>query len=147
MGCEYMAESIMLDIPTDWLRLPATCHHNDSELMALANTFVETKVSDEKWIQPPMLFYLWGHSYEFERNNNWEIIEEFSEYVGNREDVWYATNGEIYEYVKAFDSLIFGAEGKLIKNPSAIDVYINYYGHLYVVPAGKTIEADPFERN
>ena len=52
-------------IPQDWLRLPATCHHNDPELMNLADRFINTKNS---W--SPMLFYLWGHSYEFEQFDN-----------------------------------------------------------------------------
>ena len=29
------------DLPTDWLRLPATCHHNNPRLMELAKKFVE----------------------------------------------------------------------------------------------------------
>ncbi|MDE7324667.1 MAG: polysaccharide deacetylase family protein, partial [Lachnospiraceae bacterium] len=47
------------DIPQDWLRMPATCHHNDPELMTLAKRFVEPF----HWTTP-QLFYLWGHSYE-----------------------------------------------------------------------------------
>ena len=53
-------------IPQDWLRMPATCHHNDPELMNLAKRFTE---AENRW--HPMLFYLWGHSYEFEAQDNW----------------------------------------------------------------------------
>ncbi|MBE6943712.1 MAG: polysaccharide deacetylase [Ruminococcaceae bacterium] len=83
------------DIPTDWLRLPATCHHNNPRLMELAELFLRP------W-DVPMLFYLWGHSYEFDENNNWSIIEKFAEYMGGREEVWYATNIEIYDYITAY---------------------------------------------
>ena len=27
----------------------------------------------------PRLLYIWGHSYEFDNDNNWNVIEEFAE--------------------------------------------------------------------
>lgn len=130
------------DIPEDWLRLPATCHHANPRLMELAHKFIEDEQARYYWSKKPRLFYLWGHSYEFNDENNWEIIEEFAEYIGNREDVWYATNGEIYRYVKAFDALQFSANGDMVYNPSAIDVYLNYHHREYVVRGGETIRID-----
>jgi hypothetical protein len=67
------------------------------------------------------------------------MMEDFCKFIGGREDIWYATNGEIYDYVKAYDSLIYSADGGLVKNPSCIDVYIQFLGKPYVVPAGKTV--------
>ena len=52
------------DIPTDWLRMPATCHHKNPRLMELARNFAENNTKLD-----PSLFYLWGHSYEFERDD------------------------------------------------------------------------------
>ena len=127
------------DIPTDWLRLPATCHHNHPDLMGLAKKFLEEN-SSYYWSKRQKLFYLWGHSYEFNNNDNWQVIEEFAAYVGGRDDVWYATNGEICDYVEAYDRLRFGANGDFVYNPSAISVYLNYYDKQYVVPAGGTIK-------
>lgn len=115
-------------IPTDWLRMPATCHHNNLHLMELAKKFVEDSRD-----RTPMLFYLWGHSYEFERDDNWEVIEEFAEYIGKREDIWYATNIEIYDYMKAFGQLIFSADGRQAWNPTAIDLYLKYNGRNYCI--------------
>ncbi len=134
------------DIPSDWLRWRPTCHHKNPRLMELTNKFFEEEPK-RFWGKKPRLFYLWGHSYEFNDDDNWYIIEEFAEFMGNREDVWYATNYEIYKYVKAFDSLKFSVDGKLIENPSNIDVYLNYFENsLYskeiVVPAGKTIRVE-----
>ena len=44
-----------------------------------------------------MLFYLWGHSYEFDEkhNNNWEVIRAFAAYIGKRDEIFYATNGGV----------------------------------------------------
>ena len=100
------------DIPTDWLRMPATCHHKNPRLMELAKKFAE---SDTRRAQ---LFYLWGHSYEFEEDDNWNVIEEFAEYMGGRDDIWYATNIEIYDYIDAYNKLMFSADGHTIYNPT-----------------------------
>ena len=34
-----------------------------------------------------------------------------------QDDVWYATNGEIYDYVNAYENLVFSADGKRIYKP------------------------------
>ena len=130
------------DLPTDWLRLPATCHHRDPNLMKLAEDFINLGKGRHFWYDPPHLFYLWGHSYEFDNDNNWNVIEQFCEYIGNRDDIWYATNGEIYDYVTAFDRLEYSSEGKFIYNPSAIDLYISYRDRKYVVPSGQIINIE-----
>lgn len=106
------------DIPKDWLRLEATCHHDDPKLMSLAQKFVE-----ETPKQSPWLFYLWGHSYEFEVNDNWNVIEEFASFIGGRDDIWYATNIQIYDYVQAYHRLEFSANGQRVYNPTATALY------------------------
>ena len=125
------------DIPTDWLRLPATCHHNYKDLDALTDEFLSLKEVDYYWANSPKLFYMWGHSYEFNDNDNWEVIEKFAEKVGNRDDIWYCTNGEVYDYVKAFERLEYSVDGKIIKNPTDTDVYLCYHGKNVIVKAGK----------
>jgi len=127
-------------IPTDWLRMPTTCHHANPHLSALTERFLAPATGPQYWYHTPKLFYVWGHSYEFADNDNWDIIEGLAEKVGGRDDVWYATNMEIYEYVKAYDSLIFSAKCDSVKNPSAIDVYFSLpkTGNV-LVPAGKTV--------
>ena len=86
-----------------------------------------------------MMFYLWGHSYEFNNDNNWNVIEEFAEYIGNREEIWYATNIEIYNYVKAYESLITSYDQKIIHNPSAMDVWVFDNGETSLIKSGETL--------
>ena len=121
-------------IPTDWLRLTATCHHNCPELKSLARRFVEDEVK-----HAPYLFYLWGHSYEFEADDNWEVIEDFAGYTGRREDIWYATNMEIYEYIDAYNRLIYSIDGKRIKNPTDRKIWLQHSGRIVEIEAGNTI--------
>lgn len=122
-------------IPTDWLRLPATCHHKNPRLMELAKKFVEGPGK-----RGPELFYLWGHSYEFDDNDNWNVIEEFAEYVGSREEIWYATNIEIYDYVTAYQQLIFSMDQSLVHNPTATELYLHTKGKTYCVKPGETLK-------
>ncbi len=124
----------------DWLRLSATCHHKCPRLMELVDKFLQDAPNGYFWQRSPKLFYLWGHSYEFNNDNNWDVIEKFAEKIGNRDDVWYATNGEIYAYVEAYKSLKFSVGGGCVYNPSGIDVFIRTtQNEKYLVPAGKII--------
>ena len=124
-------------IPTDWLRLPATCHHRNPRLMELAREFIQ-----KQDVRGPMLFYLWGHSYEFDYdqpNNNWGVIEEFAEYMGGREDIWYATNIEIYDYIAAYNQLIFSMDYTRVYNPTCTTVYFTTGKGLCTVKPGETV--------
>lgn len=119
-------------LPSDWLQLPATCHHNDPKLMDLARQFTQQNPYGRPW-----MFYLWGHSYEFEANDNWQVIEEFAEFMGGRDDIWYATNIEIHDYVKAWYQLQFSADGHRVYNPTATCLYLRHWGNTYTLEPGK----------
>ena len=124
------------DFPEKWLKLHPTCHHNDPALMDMARTFVE---KNPPHLYDNWLFYLWGHSYEFDLNDNWNVIEEFSDYIGNHEDVWYATNIEIYDYIKAYENLQVSVDNTIIHNPSAIDVWFYEKGEIHCIKDGETL--------
>lgn len=119
-------------IPADWLRLHPTCHHRSPELKSLAKKFVEDSVT-----QAPYLFYLWGHSYEFEGDGNWSVIEDFAEYTGNREDIWYAANIEIYDYIAAYSCLLFSADGKRVRNSSHTALWFACADQIIELAAGE----------
>lgn len=110
--------------PANWLQISSTCHHNAENLMELAQKFVEAK--------PPvfrnMMFFMYGHSYEFNRDDNWEVLEKFAGYIGGREDIWYATPGEIRSYTKAFEALERSADGHIVHNPTNQTVYFTVHG-------------------
>lgn len=124
------------DIPEDFIELNPTCHHNDPDLMKLADEFVK---------RPnfmPSLFYVWGHGYEFDHDDNYDVIENLLKYLAeHKDDIWFATNGEIVDYVEAYRRLEYSANGRFIKNPSSIDVEIlTSFKTREIIPAGKTIE-------
>ena len=107
-------------LPTDWLRWHPTCHHREREMPELCQKFLDLQVG----FRGPKLFYLWGHSYEFDLRDNWHVIEEFCKTMGNREDIWYATNMEIYEYLTAARSIVASADGRRLYNPTATTLYL-----------------------
>lgn len=122
------------DFPENPLLLDPTCHHEDERLFDLAKDFAQGPV---RWGRCK-LFYLWGHSFEFARNDNWQKLESFCEYISGRDDVWYATNIEIYDYVAAFERLNVSYDKSLVHNPSAVTVWFSEGGNVYKVGAGET---------
>ncbi len=121
--------------PENWLEFHPTCRHRDPKLMELAERFVngQCRKESDNW-----LFTVMGHSFEFDHNNNWEIIEDFAQYVGGKDDIWYATNIEIYDYVKAYENLQTSVDKKIIYNSSAIDVWVYIDGETHVIKSGET---------
>lgn len=132
----------LFELPTDWHAWMPTAHHVNPKLMEYVDKFVNLKITNDLYdaARQPRLFYLWGHSYEFERDNNWELLEEIAEKLGNKEDTWYATNIEIYDYVTAYNSLVYSADGNTIYNPTLIDVYFHLNDKDYVIKSGETIK-------
>ncbi len=126
------------DIPSEWLRLDPTCHHNDTNLEELADKFVNFGPSDERCNKKPWLLYIWGHSYEFVRDNNWDRIEKLAEKLSGKDDIWYATNIEIYDYVDAYNRLIFSVDASIVTNPSAIEIWFEANKKIISVRPGET---------
>lgn len=86
-----------------------------------------------------LLFYLWGHSFEFADQNNWSVIEDFCKLAGGHDNVWYATNAEICEYVTACRNLIFSADCSIVYNPSSICVWFTANDRTVSVAPGQTL--------
>lgn len=133
--CRTVISSHSFDMPRDWLRLEATCHHRDERLNELADRFISLNRPQAE----PMMFYLWGHAYEFEGANNWHVIEALLEKMGGRDDIWYATNIEICDYAEAFGRLYFSADGNLVHNPTAIDIWGTDGEKTVKIPSGGTV--------
>lgn len=124
------------DFPDEWLAWHPTCHHKNPKLFELVDEFIAPPVRGSALSKGPGIFYLWGHSYEFGNDNNWDIIEKFGEKISKCDDVWHATNMEIYNYVEAYKRLVFSSDLTLVENPSATDVYLIFKGNQIIAKAG-----------
>lgn len=121
-------------LPSDPLRWAPTCHHGDEALMPLARRFVET---EDRF---PMLFFVWGHAYEFDGRDDWQRMEALLAFLAPYADeLWFATNGgEILACLDAYRRLEYSLDGTLIRNPSALDVCIAPVpGQVLRLPAGE----------
>ena len=62
--------------------------------------------------------------------------------LSGKDDVWYATNIEIYNYVNAYHSLVYSADGNIIYNPTLYKIWFNIDGTPYTIGAGETIKIE-----
>ena len=130
-------------LPEDWYNLIPTAHHNNPQVLEFAEKFVafdyEKLYSANRY---PRLFYLWGHSYEFDNNDNWDRIEAILDILAGKDDTWYPTNIQLWEYVHAYESLVYSADGTRVYNPTLMEVWFNVDGTDYSVKPGQTITVE-----
>ncbi len=124
-GMEYSRTTLATNgfgLPQDFMAWHPTCHHR-ADISDKLDAFYAPERHERL-----KLFYVWGHSYEFNTNNNWELIEEFSKKAAHREDTWYATNIEIVDYVNALRALRVSADRTMVYNPSGVEVWFTING-------------------
>ena len=137
LGIRYsrtVEETGAFAMPEDFLRWKATCHYNHN-LFELGKEFVSLHKTQYLY-----MMYVWGHSYEFNIYGNWDVMEEFCRNCGGRDDIWYATNIEIVDYMEAAGRLQFGAAGNMVYNPSAASVWIEVNGEKKEIQGGTLLE-------
>ena len=119
-------------MPEDYMRWVPTCHHNHN-LVDFGKKFMA--LTKKQYLY---MMYVWGHSYEFDNHDNWNVIEDFCAYMGGRNDIWYATNIEIIDYMDAARRLIFSADCRRVYNPNAISVWLEIDGDTVIEVKGGT---------
>ncbi len=127
--CRTVNSSGKFSLPNNWLEWHPTCHHRE-DILAKAEVFKELRYSFS-------LFYVWGHAYEFERNCNWNLIENFCAAIAHINDIWYATNIEIYNYATALRRLEFSVSGDQVRNPTNMPVWLSVDGQVTKIEPGE----------
>ena len=137
-------DNCKFELPTDWHNWIPTAHHDNPQIMEYIDKFLSTSFDPKNYrtVFSPLLFYIWGHSYEFERKNNWDHLTQICEKLANRDDIWYATNIEIYDYVNAYYSLQHSADGNMIYNPTLYEIWFDIDGKIYSIKPGETLKLD-----
>lgn len=79
------------DTQDNLLRFNPTAFHLDfKNNIKLWDEFINLKT------EKPIIFYIWGHSYEMDYNSkNWLKLEEFFKTISNNDSVFYGTNKDI----------------------------------------------------
>ena len=119
--------------PENFLEWHPTCHHNEN-LLELTDNFVGLYKSQYLY-----MMYVWGHSYEFDRDDNWNLMEEFCRRAGGRDDIWYATNLEIVDYFTVLNNLKFSVDLSFVYNPSARSAWLTEGERIIEIPGGEQV--------
>lgn len=133
LGIEYSRESGETHdfaMPEDFYCWTATCHHNNN-LIENGRRFLDLHVREYLY-----LMYVYGHSYEFPKDGNWELMEEFCWMMAKKADIWYATNIQIVDYMKAAKNLRFTIDADKVYNPNACSVWIEVDKKVMEIPGG-----------
>ncbi|MBQ9756430.1 MAG: polysaccharide deacetylase family protein [Clostridia bacterium] len=77
---------------TDLLRFNPTIHMKEyDKMIELAKEFISLKTDT------PKIFYIWGHTYEFDMDDiNYQKFEDLCKLISGKEDIFYGTNGEVF---------------------------------------------------
>lgn len=145
LGVAYARTTVStggFSLPEDFLEWNPTCHHTDPAVGEICEKFFNTSPLSEGKMRESRLLYIWGHSYEFDDDNNWEVIDKVGKLAAADDGVWKATNIEIYEYITAYRNLVFTLDGERVYNPSAIPVWIEIRRKTYKVEVGQTVAFD-----
>ena len=137
LGIEYARTVGSTDdygMPEHYLKWTATCHHTHN-LLAHGKEFLGMHKTQYLY-----MLYVWGHSYEFTRDNNWNLMEDFCNMMSCQDDIWYATNIQIVDYMKAAKNLKFGVNADMVYNPSYQSVWLEVDGRHVEVKGGSLIQ-------
>ncbi|NHN31416.1 polysaccharide deacetylase family protein [Paenibacillus agricola] len=137
LGIEYARTTRShggFQLPENWLEWHPTCHHKS--MLEHGEKFLAYQAKYSRMV----LLYVWGHSYEFENDANWELMEQFGELVGRQPQIWYATNAEIVAYMKALQQLRWSVSGSIVHNPSALSVWVGVEDEAVEIAAGATLQ-------
>ena len=114
--------------------IPFTIRHREN-LMDMAQQYLALAQKKRS------LFFVMGHAHEFENENNWELIEEFSSVMSGKQDIWYATNGEVFGYLMAQERTAVPQTGSsLTTNHTAQTLWYQVGERLVEVRPGDTLK-------
>jgi peptidoglycan/xylan/chitin deacetylase (PgdA/CDA1 family) len=95
--CRTPFASYRFDLEDNPFRFHPTVHLSEyDELFRLGEQFL--KLDSDK----PVLFSVWGHSYELDIDLSWERFEEFLKMISGKSDIYYGTCIEVLDAAKAY---------------------------------------------
>jgi len=150
LGIEYgrtVGDTYNFSIPTDFLAWQPSIHlfgktnyipndtANDRRELAqfyqLTTDFLNSKSL--------ALYYVWGHSWEYEgTGNKWAEVEKFFKMIAKNPDIYYTTQIGLVDYINAFKGLKFSVDKTMVTNLSSINVFIKMNGKVFTIEAGST---------
>jgi peptidoglycan/xylan/chitin deacetylase (PgdA/CDA1 family) len=118
--------------PEESLAWPATAHQFDAGLSEKWKEWY-----DSQWFNG--VFFIWGHSYEFELQKDWAGLERIFKPLAGKKDVWYCTNIELFDYEAARKQIVIAANRGSAYNPSGKTITLLADGRQIEVPRGRAV--------
>jgi peptidoglycan/xylan/chitin deacetylase (PgdA/CDA1 family) len=115
----------------DFMPWAPTCHHRDGAADKLNQCFGNGRSNN--------LFFLWGHSYEFERDGNWDLLEKICARVAAEEGIWPATNREVFDYCTAWQKLEFSVNHDSVRNTAGLRIWLSFNDTLHTLEPGQVM--------
>lgn len=120
------------DVPEQPMRWSYNANHLN--LLPLAAAFAA--LADDGRLK---MFSFGVHSVDFERAEKWEDVRAFAATYGDRpREFWYATVGEIFDYVRATEQIEI--DGEYVKNNANTTVYLKISGRCIALAPGTKIK-------
>ncbi len=121
-------------LPEDYMLWRPTAKHTHN-----IDKIAEKYKDYNPWGGVISLCYIWGHSYEFDRDKNWDVIENFCKKLSNHPDIWYATNLEICRYLTAYRNITSSMDNSKLYNNSSVTLYFMVNGVKVKLAPGETM--------
>ena len=104
----------------------------EKEMFELAERFLSLE-SDTKQI-----FYIWGHSYEFDIADTWDKFESFCQLIPGHDDIFYGTNKEIlvfFHFPPVWNDFVCKEIIDILKEYGISRVYFGHIHGTYSCPS------------
>lgn len=130
-GIKEPLEDPAFALPTDRSNWQYNARHKG--LLQRAKEFEALDPQGElKW------FAFGVHSFDFDREGNWDELAEFCKEFGGRNEFWYASNAEIFDYEDAVKVAV--VENGTVKNNSDITLYAQINGQNVTIPPHASVK-------
>jgi len=150
LGIEYartVGDTYNFSMPDDFLKWQPTIHlfgktnyiPNDTanDRRELAQFYQVT--NDFLKANTLALFYVWGHSWEYEGpGNKWAEVEKFFKMISKNPDIYYTTQIGLTDYINAFKNLKISVDKSMVTNLSSINVFVKINGRVFTIEAAST---------
>ncbi len=118
-------------LPDDFLHWHPGCHHSGAADMV--TPFLQTQ-------QNLSVFYIWGHSYEFDNDGSWDKMDELCRMLGGRSNIWYASNIELYRYITALRGMEISCDRHLYRNNASETLWLRADEKVFSIAPGAVLE-------
>lgn len=125
-----VSDTYKFDLPKNFLIWNPTCH--DSKVLDYMDAYLTLDR------QEMSVFYVWGHSWEFDDKKRWDRMIDFCNKIGKAKDIWFVGSGALTEYLKAIENVQI-SNNKIVNPADNALVWVKLSSGIEKLEAGETI--------